>query len=655
MDRLWVGAAVGAAALGLTAATVLPRLDLETGAGQSISGSRGHSDREPSGTPAPSPRTPPVHAPGRVLVVAAEGAGPRGLERVAREINGRGPRRIPGSPVHVVRLPPEMSVDQAVRRFEHDPSVEYAEPDYLVTADDRTVPGDPAFGQLWGLDNTGQTGGTPDADIDAAEAWAWGTGSAGVTVAVIDTGVDIGHPDLQSNIWRNRDEVAGNRVDDDRNGYVDDVHGWDFANDDRSVYDGPDDDHGTHVAGTIAAAGDNDTGVTGVAWRARVMPLKFLGPNGGHVSDAIAALSYAVDNGARVSNNSWGGAGHSRALRDAIAAAGAQGHVFVTSAGNGGDDQVGDDLAVVPSYPASYAEPSIISVAATDHHDSLAPFSNYGDREVDLAAPGVQVYSTLPGGRYGSYSGTSMAAPHVTGVAALLLAERPGATGSDITMLLTSTVDRLATLSGAVGSGGRLNAASLVQQVQSGAALSATPATLRVGSPTSLTVTVTQDGQPLAGRQVVLEQRPVGQIGWTRVPGGDGLVTDTRGAVVQPASPDRHTDYLARVPGLPGSTSPVSRVLVRPVLTNTTSTGRLRAGRQRVIAGTLSPEHTGSVTVVVRRNGRTVLRQRASLTGSAYRLDYRPRRPGRYVAFARWAGDGDHLSTTSPRRAFRAY
>lgn len=191
------------------------------------------------------------------------------------------------------------------------------------------------------------------------------------------------------------------------------------------------------------------------------------------------------------------------------------------------------------------------------------------------------IYSTLPGGAYGSYNGTSMAAPHVTGAAALLLAARPDLTGADIKRLLTNSVDTLTGLSGKVGSRGRLNAASLIQQLQAGTALSATPATVGFGNRTNLTATVTQGGQPLAGRQVVLEQRPVGQTAWTSVRGSAGVVTDERGVVVQPSvSLDRNTDYRASVPGLTGSTSPLRRVLVRPVLTNTTATKRLPAGRR---------------------------------------------------------------------------
>jgi subtilisin family serine protease len=243
--------------------------------------------------------------------------------------------------------------------------------------------------------------------------------------------VDISHPDLKNNIWANSDEVAGNRIDDDKNGYIDDVNGYDFANNDASVYDrdpisGTGDEHGTHVAGTIAAEGNNSLGVIGVNWKARIMPLKFLGPDGGYTSDAVEALNYAVAEGAKISNNSWGGGGFSQTLLDAINRADASGHLFVAAAGNGGSDGVGDDNDATPHYPSNYNSSNIISVAATDSKDAIAGFSNYGATSVDVAAPGVGILSTLPGDTYGSCSGTSMATPHVAGVATLAKTKAPG-------------------------------------------------------------------------------------------------------------------------------------------------------------------------------------------------------------------------------------
>jgi thermitase len=258
---------------------------------------------------------------------------------------------LPRSDVSVVDLPKDLTVREAIQRYEASPDVEYAEPDFLL--EPTAYPNDPYFPRLYGLDNTGQTGGITDADTDGLETWNTSTGSPTTVVAVIDEGVDVNHPDLRDNIWVNTDEVAGNGVDDDRNGYVDDRNGYDFANDDASVYDpdplnGAGDEHGTHVAGTIAAQGNNGTGVTGVSWEASIMVAKFLGPHGGYTSDAVEALNYAVANGAKISNNSWGGGGYSRTLHDAIARADAAGHLFLAAAGN---DRVDNDATL--SYPVS--------------------------------------------------------------------------------------------------------------------------------------------------------------------------------------------------------------------------------------------------------------------------------------------------------------
>jgi subtilisin family serine protease len=295
------------------------------------------------------------------------------------------------------------------------------------------------------------------------------TGTAGTVVAVIDEGIDVSHPDLRNNMWTNPGEVPNNGVDDDGNGYVDDVFGYDFANDDATVYDpapinGSGDEHGTHVAGTIAAEGNNGIGVAGVNWHAKVMALKFLGPNGGSTLDAVEAINYALANGADISNNSWGYVGSpSRSLQDAINRADNAGHLFVAAAGNGGTDGVGDSNDASSSntnYPSSYPNPNIISVAATDNRDTLASFSNFGATTVDLAAPGVNVASTLPGIRYGYYSGTSMATPHVTGVAALLKSQQPTLDDAQLKARILDGADKKSSLTGKVLTNGRLNAAN---------------------------------------------------------------------------------------------------------------------------------------------------------------------------------------------------
>ncbi len=346
------------------------------------------------------------------------------------------------------------SVADALARLRSHPFVVHAEPDYTVRI--AATPNDPQFSSLWGLHNTGQSGGTPDADIDAAEAWELVTGSSSTIIAVIDTGIDYRHPDLAANMWVNAGEVAGDGIDNDANGFVDDVHGYDFINGDGNPLD--DHGHGTHVAGTIGAVGNNGIGIAGINWNTRIMALKFLGADGsGSTSDAIRALNYAVQMGAHISNNSYGDADFSAAFRDAIAAAGAVGHVFVAAAGNSGTN---NDAS--PFYPAAYDVSNLISVAATDPNDQLASFSNYGATTVDLAAPGVDIYSTQPSNSYSTASGTSMASPHVAGVAGLVKSQHPNWSATQIVDQILSTVDFLPALEQRTVTAGRLNAARAV-------------------------------------------------------------------------------------------------------------------------------------------------------------------------------------------------
>lgn len=344
--------------------------------------------------------------------------------------------------------------------------VRYVEPDFVITTS--ATPNDPSYSRLWGLNNSGQTGGVADADMDVAEAWDVSSGSRSVVVGVIDTGIDYNHPDLAANIWRNPGEIAGDGIDNDRNGYVDDVRGWDFANNDNDPFD--DEGHGTHVAGTIGAVGNNGVGIVGVSWNVSLMALKFLGADGsGSTSNAIAAINYATrmrqSFGVNVvaTNNSWGGGGFSSALRDAIAAGGSAGVLCVAAAGN---ESANNDAT--PSYPANYAGDAVISVAATDSSNRLATFSNYGVTTVDVAAPGVGIYSTVPGNRYASYSGTSMATPHVTGTVALLAAANPQATAAELRTAILSTAVPLPALAGKVATGGLVNAAAALAAVGGG-------------------------------------------------------------------------------------------------------------------------------------------------------------------------------------------
>jgi subtilisin family serine protease len=364
---------------------------------------------------------------------------------------------------------PEGKVEETISAYSNDSRFEYIEPDYLITLEDVgttsptqeiletitpliTTPNDPGYPQLWGLNNTGQSGGTPDADIDAPEAWDIQTGNPNTVIGVIDTGVDYNHPDLVDNIWTNPGEIAGDGIDNDSNGYIDDIRGWDFAYNDNDPSDV--DGHGTHVSGTIAGTGNNGVGVTGVAWNAKIMPLKFLDDTGsGYISDAILALNYATAKGVKLTNNSWAGGGYSQALYDAINSAGQQGALYIAAAGN----DYGNNNDINPVYPASYDLPNIISVASTTRTDALSGFSNYGPTSVDLGAPGSEIYSTTPGGNYGLLSGTSMASPHVTGGAALVWSQNPTWTAQQVKNQLLQTTDAIPALSGKTVSGGRLN------------------------------------------------------------------------------------------------------------------------------------------------------------------------------------------------------
>jgi subtilisin family serine protease len=358
----------------------------------------------------------------------------------------------------MVHFPPGADLSRVRAALLRDPLVEHVEYNYEVRI--QRTPNDPNFGRLWGLHNIGQTGGRVDADIDAQEAWDEHTGDPGVVVAVIDTGVAYDHPDLARNIWVNPGEIPGNGIDDDGNGYVDDVHGYDFANADADPYD--DHGHGTHVAGTIAAVGDNGIGVTGVSWNARIMAVKFLNAAGsGTTSGAISAVLYAVDMGAKVMNSSWGGGGFSQALMDAIRAADDAGVLFIAAAGN---LNINNDL--VPNYPPNYEVANVVAVAATDHNDAKASFSDYGAKTVHLGAPGVSIYSTVPttghlccsnATGYGLLSGTSMATPHVSGAAALLFGRFPGINHYQVRDRLLSNTDPIGALTTVTVTGGRLN------------------------------------------------------------------------------------------------------------------------------------------------------------------------------------------------------
>ncbi len=352
--------------------------------------------------------------------------------------------------------------DEYAKQLLASGAVEYIEPNYIYSIN--ATPNDSRYAELWGMHNTGQTGGTANVDIDAPEAWDITTGSASVVVGIVDTGINYNHPDLAANMWRNPGEIAGNGQDDDGNGVVDDIYGYNAIANNGDPLD--DHSHGSHCAGTIGGVGNNGSGVVGVNWNVKLMALKFLNSSGsGSTEAAIGAIQYAVQMkqrgvNLRVLSNSWGGSGFSQALQDAIVAANAQGILFVAAAGNSSADN-----DAVSTYPANYDVENVLSVAAIDASGNLASFSNYGASSVDLAAPGVGILSTVLGSSYASYNGTSMATPHVSGVAALLLAANGSMTSAQVKSRLMSTVKSLVGLQGLVISPGVVSAYNALQNI----------------------------------------------------------------------------------------------------------------------------------------------------------------------------------------------
>ena len=327
-------------------------------------------------------------------------------------------------------------------------SVEYVEEDSLVQAD--FLSDDVGLPKQWAHEKVG-----------SASAWDVSRGSGDVIVAVLDSGVDYTHEDLRANIWNNPDEIPGNGVDDDGDGYVDDVHGWNFVDDSNDPQSDDKSNHGTHVAGTIGAVGNNGIGISGHAPLVKIMPLKFLGASGsGYKSDAIRGIDYAIRHGAKIINNSWGSGQRSASLAEAIGRAEAAGILFVAAAGNSGLDNDRYN-----HFPSNYSYDNIVRVAASDKLDRFATFSNFGATRVDLAAPGVSIYSTRNGDRYQSLSGTSMATPLISGVLATMLAARPDLSVAQIKGALLESVDQVAGMKGKSVTGGRVNAARALELV----------------------------------------------------------------------------------------------------------------------------------------------------------------------------------------------
>jgi len=396
------------------------------------------------------------YVPNQVTALFSETATQAEIEGLVSQMSATVVSANPYFPFYVLQLPSSTSVEDAKAFLNASPLVRVSVPNYIMFS--AATPNDPSFSLLWGMNNTGQTGGNANADIDAPEAWNLTTGSSNIVVAVIDTGVDQTHPDLAQNLWTNQAEANGiSNVDDDGNGFVDDIHGWNFISNSNNTQD--DHGHGTHVAGTIGAVGNNGTGVAGVNWTVTIMPIKVLASNGrGTFAAYFNALAYAAQNGAHVTSASLGGI-----VSDSISnynslydAANTGSMLNIVAAGNEGLNIDKDSRLWIP---AEIDRSNLITVGATDHSDSIASFSNYGSTSVDLTAPGVDILSTTWGGGTGYMSGTSMATPHVSGVAALVLSRYPEFIGnpSGLRTRIESGVD-VVSGHGNIRTGGRLNA-----------------------------------------------------------------------------------------------------------------------------------------------------------------------------------------------------
>ncbi len=410
--------------------------------------------------------------PNEVLVKFKAGASQEARTAVLARIGGKVKEKILtktmerlGDKEGLVLVHTPLAALEALSKVKGADMIEYAEPNYIYTHQATTT--EPYYTQnyLWGLYGDA-TNPKNVYGSQAGEVWAKGhIGSTSVVVGIIDEGVQNTHPDLQGQVWVNPYDKADG-IDNDGNGYIDDVNGWDFAGNNKTVYDGGTggslDDHGTHVAGTIGAKNDGK-GVVGVNWNVKMISCKFLGQNGGTSVGAIKALDYLTDlknrHGINIvaSNNSWGGGGYSQALYDAINRSNAKNILFVAASGNGGSDGVGDNNDAVANYPSNYNLPNVIAVAAITSSGGRASFSNYGATTVDIGAPGAAIYSTTAYNTYSGYSGTSMATPHVTGAAALYAASHPGSTAAAIKNAILSSATPTSSLTGKCVTGGRLN------------------------------------------------------------------------------------------------------------------------------------------------------------------------------------------------------
>lgn len=474
----------------------------------------------------------PAH-PSRVLVRVRPGVDPGTLETTLKSLDATADDAPNAGGWMTVNLPTpdlelaaqgcEIALLTGLKALQASGAFASTEPDYLVTHS--ATPSDAAYvqGWLWGLQNDGQSGGTEGVDVGALTAWTTTTGSTNLIVAVIDTGIRYTHQDLTTQMWRNPGEIPGNNLDDDGDGYVDNVYGIDTVNFDSDPMD--DNGHGTHCAGTIGAAANDGHTHVGVAWQVQLMALKFLSADGwGYTSGAVECIDFAVANGARILSNSWGGGGFSQALYDSIAAARDAGVLFIAAAGNSGENTDHN-----PMYPAGYDLSNVISVAAIDRSGALAGWSNYGSSTVDIGAPGVDIFSTISDSdnAYAYFSGTSMATPHVSGVVALIMAVHDTLDASAVKARLLNTSRTLDSLEGRTVSGGLAHAGDAVGDNTDGnlelsVTVSETP--LRGGRPATVFARVT-DVNP------VLNATVSGQTGYDPLTfADDGIAPDLTAA-----------------------------------------------------------------------------------------------------------------------------
>jgi subtilisin family serine protease len=402
------------------------------------------------------------HINGQAVIADEDGLSP---ETVAAEYRGL-PEVEYAEPNFIIDLDPAENAgeldDESAFSEEAEVNEDDDDPPVVRRSDngEGQEPNDPLFKEQWSLLNTGQRSGKSGADVCATRAWAKTQGSRKVVVAVIDTGVDYNHQDLHNNIWTRPASLAP--YVDAELGVFHDQHGFDAADNDGDPMD--DNGHGTHCAGIIGAEGDNQDGIAGVNWQVEIMGLKFLGRNGsGTTKDAIECINYVVARkkagvNVRIISASWGSTAHSRALGDAIKRAGEEGILFVAAAGN---SSTNNDRQ--PHYPSNFQHPNVVSVAALTRMDVLARFSNYGPKTVHIAAPGAEIMSTWPQNMYEEHSGTSMATPVVSGVAALMLSVNPNLSVAQLRKQLLDSVDKLPALDGKVSSGGRVNAARAIR------------------------------------------------------------------------------------------------------------------------------------------------------------------------------------------------